>query len=186
MNAMRIEPIDPMELDPDTADAMADLLAASLGAAGLDLPRPVGASLLGELQLGWEGRPVGGVWLARDEDRLVGLLVAEFPEWENTGTVDLDATVLPAYRRRGVGTALHHAAITAAVAAGRPTSYSGAFEGTDGVPVLEALGYQRLSSEAVRRVSLHDAPAGLWDRLYDEAAGVAVDYEIVHQVGPPP
>jgi GNAT superfamily N-acetyltransferase len=184
--AVRIDRVDPTDLDLDTAEAMAEVDNESLDEAGLNLPRAVAPSLLGELRLGWDGTPAAGVWLAYDEARLVGFLVAEFPTWENTSTAAFAGGVLPSYRRRGVGRALHEAGLAAALAAGRPTTYAGTFEGTDGVPALEALGYRRLSSDAVRRITLAGVPAGLWDGLYDEAAGVATDYEVLRQVGPMP
>lgn len=184
-----IDRVDPMTLDLETAERMAEIDRASLDAAGLDLPAPVGPTKLTSLQLTSDCRPVEGLWLARDDDRrVIGHVAVELPWRDNTDTANLRGTVHPAARRRGVGRALVDQAVTAARDAGRPKFYAGAYEGCDGVPVLTKLGFSStgLGVNAVRRVDVHGAPAGLWDRLYAEARADAAAYELVHQIGPTP
>lgn len=180
--------LDPMELDLDTADRMAAIDRASLDAAGLDLPAPVGPTKLTSLQLGSDSRPVDGLWLAREGDLLLGHLAVELPWRDNTDTAHLRGTVDPSARRRGMGRALVARAVAMARESGRSKIYAGAFEGSDGVPALRALGFssEGLGVNAVRRLDLHAAPDGIWDRLYDEAGGPAGGYELVHVVGPTP
>jgi hypothetical protein len=71
---------------------------------------------------------------------------------------------------------------------GRKRFYATALRGGPGGPALTAMGFSSdgLGVNAVRRVDVHDAPHGLWDRLYDEASAKASDYELVHLVGPTP
>ncbi len=188
MSSLRIERVDPRELDLDTADALAGVLTAANEAAGLRMPPRVGPMVMTSRQLGSEGRPLDGLWLAHDGDRPVGHLDLELPQRENTGTAQLRGHVHPDARKRGIGAALLEAGLAAAKDAGRTRAYSGAFAGTDGVPALERWGFERLPGGryAVRRVDLHTAPHGLWDRLYDEAAKHAADYDLLHLVGPTP
>jgi hypothetical protein len=53
---VRIERVDPAVLDVDRAEAMAEIGTASLAAAGLPLPPPVGLGVLLQLRVGSEGR----------------------------------------------------------------------------------------------------------------------------------
>jgi len=183
-----IERVDPLELDLDTADRIAEIDRVSLEAAALPLPPDVGPGVLTSLQLQSDSRPVDGLWLAREGDRLLGWCAVELPWRDNTASAYLRGAVDPAARRRGVGRALLQHALRLADAAGRSKVHAGAFQGTDGVPALRALGFTSdgLGVNAVRRVDLHAAPDGLWDRLYDEARQHAAGYELVHLVGPTP
>jgi GNAT superfamily N-acetyltransferase len=182
-----IERVDPRDLDLATADEMAEVLTAAAAADGVDLPPKVGAAVLTYRQLGSDGRPLDGLWLAREGDRVVGLADLELPWRENTAAAMVRGAVHPDARRRGTGTALLEAAKDAAKAAGRSRVYSGAFTGGPGLTVLAAWGFQPTDGRyAVRRVDLHEAPYGLWDRLYDEAAAHAADYELERLVGPTP
>lgn len=185
---VHIERIDPRDLDLDTADQIAAIDRASLAAAGLAVSAPVGATRLTALQLGSNSRPVAGLWLARDDHALVGYAVAQLPVEDNTDAAHLSGVVHPLARRRGTGRALRDAAVGLAHADGRHKIWSSAWRDSDGIAALEALGFTSagLGVNAVRRVDVHAAPEGLWDRVYDEAATRAADYELVHQVGPTP
>lgn len=185
---VHIERIDPMELDLDTADAMAAVHAASLTAAGLALPTPIGPSTLKALQLGSSGRPADGLWLAREGRELVGYGLARLPVEDNQDAAHLGGFVHPAARRRGVGRALMAEALQLTAAEGRKKIYAGAWQGCEGGPALEAMGFSAdgLIRNAVRRIDLHHTPHGVWQHLYDDALGHAADYELVHLVGPTP
>jgi hypothetical protein len=54
------------------------------------------------------------------------------------------------------------------------------------VTALAALGFGRAARYAIRRVDLHGTGLAHWDRLHDEAAASAADYELIRQVGPTP
>lgn len=188
MGRVDIERIDPLDLDLDTADEMAAVEAASLDAAGLDLPRPVGPSRLKLLQLRSNNRPVAGVWLAREDGRVIGYATTHLPVEDNTDAAHLNGVVHPSDRRRGVGRALLDVALGLAREEGRKKVYAGAFRDGSSGRALEAMGFTSdgLGVNAIRRVDLHTAPHGLWERLYDEAAERASGYELVHVVGPTP
>ena len=182
-----VERVDPRDLDLATADEMAEVLTAATTADGVDLPAKVGAAVLTYRQLGSDCRPLDGLWLAREGDRVVGLADLELPWRENTGAAMVRGAVHPDARRHGTGTALLEAAKDAAKQAGRTRVYSGAFAGGPGLSALAAWGFEPTDGRyAVRRVDLHAAPYGLWDRLYDEAAPHAADYELERLVGPTP
>jgi GNAT superfamily N-acetyltransferase len=182
-----IERVDPRDLDLAAADEMAEVLTAASAADGVDLPARVGAAVLTYRRLGSDCRPLDGLWLAREGGRVVGLADLELPWRENTGTAMVRGAVHPDARRHGVGTALLEAAKEAAKQADRTRVYSGAFVGGRGLSALAAWGFEPTDGRyAVRRVDLHQAPYGLWDRLYDEAAAHAADYQLERLVGPTP
>jgi len=164
--SLDIERVDPMDLDLDTADEIATMSAAILRADNLPFPPPVGAAMLLSARLGSDCRPVEGIWLARDEDRLVGWTVAELPRRDNTDAAHLRGAVHPDARGRGVGRALLDEILPVAHADGRDKVYSGAWEGTDGVDALGALGFSSdgYGVNAVRRLDVHGAPRMRWDR----------------------
>jgi GNAT superfamily N-acetyltransferase len=186
MACVLIERIDPLDLDLDTAEALAENDRAGDEAAGLPLAPTPGPALLRSLQLQSDSRPVDALWVARADDRVVGHLAVELPWRDNTGSAFIRGVVHPDARRRGTGRRLLDAALDLIDSAKRPQVYSGTFEGGDGVPALTALGFTPRGRNAVRRVDVHRASPRLWSRLYDEAAGHAADYELLRQVGSTP
>jgi GNAT superfamily N-acetyltransferase/RimJ/RimL family protein N-acetyltransferase len=186
MARVRIERVDPRELDLDTADTIAAMISASDAAAGLPLPERTGAACLLSRQLQTDGHPVDAMFLAYDGDRLVGEAVVELPWRDNTDMSVIRGQVHPDARRRGIGTALKDEALSFGEAQGRERLHIGAYVGSAGVPVLDHWGFTRTAVNAIRRLDVHAAPHGLWDRLHDEAAAHAGDYEVVRQVGSTP
>ena len=183
---MRIERLTADDLDLDVVDAMADIGQAVHDAAGVQVSNPSGPTRLKLYQHGFDGTPYDGIWLAREGDKLIGHATAWFPRRQSTDTAQLRGAVHPAHQRQGVGRALQEAAQQAAAEADRTKLYTGTIEGSVGVPALEALGYRAIHTFLISRLAVHDAPWGRWDRMYDEAAARAADYELVRQVGPTP
>lgn len=181
-----IERITGADLDLDTADAMAEVVAASDAAGGVPIPPVTGPTLLAAARHGFDGTPAAAVLVLRDGDRVAGRAHVELPWRDNTDCVFYRAVVHPQVRRRGGGRALHDAVLEIAAAEGRTKVYTGGFEGTDGIPAMTALGYQPVGTNAIRRVSLHDTDPALWERLHEQAAAHAGDYELVRFVGPTP
>lgn len=177
-----------MDLNLETADEMASVSTASSRADHLPFPPKFGAAILLSVQLGSDRRPVEGVWLARDGKDLVGFALVELPWRDNTDTAHIRGSVHPDARRRGIGRALLEEILPVARDVGRDKFYTGAWDGTDGVAALRALGFSSdgFGVNAVRRLDVHNTPHGRWDALYDEAAAKAGDYELLHQVGPTP
>lgn len=183
---MPVERVDPRDLDLRTADEIADLITASDAAAGLPFPKRTGAACLLSRQLQSDCRPVDALFLAREGHRLVGEVCVELPWRDNTDMGVIRGQVHPEARGRGVGTALRDAALRFVEDHGRKRLHLGAYVGSDGIAVLDHWGFTRTGVNAIRRLDLHSAPAGLWDRLRAEALASAEDYELVRQVGSTP
>ena len=183
---VRIEAVDPRELDLDTAEAIAAMISASDVAAGLPLPARTGAACLLSRQLQSDARPVDAMFLAYEEDRLVGEALVALPWRDNTDMTVIRGQVHPEARGRGIGSALKTEALGFGEAQGRRHVHIGAYVGSAGVRVLDHWGFTRTAVNAIRRLDVHAAPHGLWDRLYEEAAAHAADYEVVRQVGSTP
>jgi GNAT superfamily N-acetyltransferase len=183
---VRIDRIDPADLDLDTADEMTAIAATSQREAGLEVTTPSGPTRLQLYLHSSDGTPFAGLWLARDGDKLLGYAGAQFPRRENTDSAHLRGAVAVGERRRGVGRALLEAASGCAAEHGRTRLYSGAFQGSDGQRALEALGFEQVHTYAINRLDVHGASPSRWQRLYDDAAAAAADYELVRLVGPTP
>jgi GNAT superfamily N-acetyltransferase len=183
---MEVTRVDPLTLDLELADRIAAVDAASVAEAGLEVPAAPGPSRLVQLQHANEGQPIDGLWLARDGDEVAGWVIADLPHHENLDLAGVRGTVHPAYRRRGLGTRLLDAALAFVSEQGRTSVHSGAYAGSDGVGFLEAQGFSTDGQHpyAIRVLDLHAGRT--WDRLYDEAAPAANDYELLHTVGPTP
>ena len=188
MNAVTftIERIDAADLDLDTADAMAEVVRASDAAGGVGVPPVTGPTLLAGARQGSDGTPAGAVLVLREAGRVVGRAHVELTWRDNTDCVFFRGVVHPQVRRRGGGRALHEAVLEVAAAEGRTKIYTGGFADTDGIPAMAALGYEPIATNAIRRLSVHDTDPALWQRLHEQAAGHAEDYELVRFVGPTP
>lgn len=183
---MRIDRLDPRDLDLATADALAEMLSASVRADGLPFAPRVGADVLTTRQLGFESRPVDAMMLAFDGDRVVGEANVELPWRDNADTASIRVQVHPDVRRRGLGRRLWEHAVEVAKEAGRCRLHSGAWVGTPGVTVLDRAGLTRTGVGVIRRIDLHATPASTWRRLHDEALGSADDYELLRRPGSTP
>jgi GNAT superfamily N-acetyltransferase len=185
---VQITRLDPLACDLDTADAMAAVAAASADADRVAVPTPIGPTRLLFLQQMSDGRPVGGVFLAHEDGALVGFGEVHLPWRDNTDLAQVRGHVHPDHRRHGTGSALLAACEELARASGRTRLSSGAFTTSPGLAFLARHGYRTegLGRYAVRRLDLHATPASTWQRLYDEAAARAGDYELVRMVGPTP
>jgi len=181
-----VERVDPRDLDLDTADAISRIGRLVTDQAAPTLTSPSGPTRLKMYQHGSDGTPFAGVWLARDGEEIVGYATAMFPRRENTDSAMPSGGVHPDHQRRGIGRALHEAVVEAAAQEGRTKLYSGSLEGGPGAVALPALGYRHIHTHAISRLGVHDAPWARWDRMHDEAADAASDYELVRQSGPTP
>jgi GNAT superfamily N-acetyltransferase len=183
---MRIERLDPRDLDLTTADALAEVLSASQRADGLPFPPRVGADVLTSRQLGTECRPVDALLVAYDGDRPVGEANVELPWRDNTDTASVRVQVHPDARRRGLGRQLWERAVELAEAAGRTRLGTGAWVGGPGVTVLDRAGLARTGVGVIRRIDLHDTPRPTWQRLHEDALGRSAGYELVRRTGTTP
>lgn len=184
---MDISRVAPDSVDLDLADALAGVDRASLEHAGLEVPAPTGPSRMTSLRYGNNGRPVDALWVAGPLDRPVGWSVVELPFLDNTRMARLRGHVHPDHRRDGLGSRLLERAVAFAREHGRTAMTTGAWSGTDGIGFLDARGFTTADQHrnAVRRLDVHEG-AERFDRLHEEAARTAGDYELVHLAGPAP
>ncbi len=184
--SIRIERIDPLELDLGTADEMADIGYAIAKADDIRSTSPSGPTRLKQYQHGSDGTPAGGIWLARDDNRLVGMAAASYPWRENTDMAGVRGGVHPDHRGHGVGRALLERVRSDAAEDGRTKIYSGTMQDTVGEAAMTALGFETIHTYAISRLDLHAADTGRWDRLHDDAAAASADYDMVRIVGETP
>jgi GNAT superfamily N-acetyltransferase len=151
---LRIERIDPLALDLDTAEEMAGLGDAIARADKIRATSPSGPTRLKLYQHGSDGTPAGGVWTARDGDgRLVGMASAFFPRRENVDIAGVSGGVHPDHRGRGIGRALLDRVRADAAEAGRPKIYSGTMAGTPGEVAMASASFPRRENVDVAGVS---------------------------------
>jgi GNAT superfamily N-acetyltransferase len=184
--SIRIERIDPRDLDLDTAEEMAGLGDAIARADKIRATTPSGPTRHKLYQHGSDGTPVGGLWLVREEGELVGMASAFFPWRENVDIAGVSGGVHPDHRGRGIGRALLDRVRADAAEAGRTKIYSGTMAGTPGEAAMAALGFETIHTYAISHLDLHGADTARWDRLYDEAAAASSDYELLRLVGTTP
>jgi GNAT superfamily N-acetyltransferase len=184
---MEISRVDPMDVDLVLADRLAALDIASHARDGLEIQPTTGPGRLTYFQNGNDGQPIDALWVATEGADEIGWMLAEMPTRENLTMAWVRGLVHPDHRRRGVGGRLLDEALTFCAGSGRTVINSGAFLGTDGVPFLEDHGFTSAGKGvyAIRRLDLH-VDTTSWDRLHDEAAAAATDYDLIHVVGPTP
>ena len=182
----RIDRVDPLDLDLDLADALADVFTASEHADGVPFQAKVGPDLLTSRRWGTDSRPLDAMFVAWDGDRAVAEATVDLPWRDNTDSASVRVRVHPDARRRGLGRDLWRRAVDVAREHGRTRVHAGAWQGGPGVAVLDHWGLARTGVGVIRRIDVHGTPRSTWDRLYDEALGDADGYELVQQVGSTP
>lgn len=182
----RIVRVDPLELDLELADALAEVFTACDRADGLPFQPKTGPDLLTSRQRGTDSRPMDAMFVAFDGDRPVAEATADLPWRDNTDSASVRVRVHPDTRGQGLGRDLWERAVGFAREQGRSRVHAGAWEGGPGVAVLDHWGLTRTGVGVIRRVDVHGTPRATWDRLYDEALGHADGYELVQQVGSTP
>ena len=137
------------------------------------------------LERGWDGEPPD-CYLATVDGTPVGDAFVFTSERDNTHLAWLWLAILPEHRRRGHGTVLFERMVEEVRALGRTSV------GTDGWESERALGFaarhglERRSQAIMRRQHLAELEPGHVQRLYDEAATAAADYELVRITGRTP
>lgn len=137
-----------------------------------------------ELRVSSEGTEHHAVklWLAEDDDKAVGAAILDLPLRDNTKLGNADVYVVPAARRRGIGTALLGVIEEAARAEGR-ASVMGYVEGPTGVATpavafAERHGFTRRITE-VARVQRPPFDLAAVDTAEQAARPHAVGYRVV-------
>ncbi len=122
-----------------------------------------------EANIGWLFTPLPyfgpcQYWAARVDGRIIGLMTAGFPEKENSHLTVCDIKVLPALRRRGIGTALLRAALpTIRQRDRRIVSFPGVREASVGQSWAQALGFKTVRRDLLQRLDLVSMDPSRWD-----------------------
>jgi GNAT superfamily N-acetyltransferase len=178
---MRIDAVDPRDLDLDVADEVSALVRAAQ--ADLDVPVKTGPALLLGLREGSGEDEDQTLLLARGDDgALVGWTHAVEPRREYTDTLFVQGCVAPDRRRAGLGRALLDRLLDGT---DRTRVRARTWEGTDGPAVLGTWGFTRSHTSAVRRLALDETDPA-WAALRRDAEAAAADYELVRRAGPTP
>ncbi len=137
------------------------------------------------LRRGWDGEAPAS-YLARVDGHPVAVSCMFTSERDNTHLAWVWLVVHPGCRRRGYGTALFERMTAEARAAGRTSLGSDGWEGEGTSAFAAHVGLERKSQAIMRRQHLAELDPGEAKRLYDDAAEVATDYELVRICGRTP
>ena len=174
-------------MDLATAEAIAAIEVAYSKADAPHLPPIVAESLRLFLAHGHDGHGLEGIRIARDDSgRAVGWAGVELFHWDNRHMAFLEATVDPASRRRGVGTALMDEITDFAHAHGRTTLASATWVGNPAESFLWGRGFSPNQRNVQRRLDLRTLDWSGIGALREQALKAAQDYELVALVGPTP
>jgi GNAT superfamily N-acetyltransferase len=149
-------------------------------------PRPLPV-FTGWVSRGWDADPREGWLVPGDEPGTwAASCMLTFPARENRHSAWLGLTVAPAYRRRGIGTALLRHAVIRAAERGRTQLECDTQEDGAGTPFAAAMGASRGITEVLRVLDLADLPAARLDPLRSQAKAASAGYSVVTWLGPVP
>ena len=173
---------------PDDTLAVREALRLRNAAAAVDSPwnpPTLPGAYDGMLRHGWDGEPALP-YLMTVDGRTVGLGTISLSERDNTHLAWLSVRIDPECRRRGHGQILFDTLVEEARSAGRTSIGADAWDGSGGVVFAERQGLERRSQAIQRRQHLAEVGDGVVQKLYDEAAGAATDYELLRLPGRTP
>jgi GNAT superfamily N-acetyltransferase len=169
------------DLDVSDEAALREFYDVEVAAHAADRPYAVLRTFPQLLQMAQHPSPYyrRTLLVAREAGRIVGTADLGLSLQDNLHLAQLEVRVLPAWRRRGIGTALHEEVVRRGHEAGRTTFLGEAFEPVAGelsasMPFAQALGYAEVHREDHHVLAL-PLPADLLDSLPAGATG----YEIV-------
>ena len=183
---MDIVVADPAKLEDATVVEVVDLLNAVRCHDAPHQPPPTAAAYRRMLRHGWDGRGPEQLWLAHDDDSLVGHASVWMPHWDNKNLAFIEVDVRPDRRRQGIGTALLEETRQAAQSAGRSSLLGEAWSDSAGEAFLHRHGFTKAQLNVQRRLHLLTADSAQIDQLHDEAAAKAQGYEVVRLIGGAP
>ena len=186
---MQTQTVQITRLDPDDVAGVEQYVAVANAASALDSPweHPRTTRQISSLlRRGWDGDAPHAFAAHGDDGTAIGFLEVWTTEWDNTDLAWLWIVVHPDHRRRGVGSALMEHAFTTARELGRSKV---GIDGWDNpVPAAFAArhGFSWASQAINRRQYLREVDLGQVQRMYDDAATAAHDYELVRVEGRTP
>jgi GNAT superfamily N-acetyltransferase len=134
---------------------------------------------------GWDGEPPAA-YLATAHGEPVGYALLFTSERDNTHLAWLWMAIAPDRRRRGHGSRLFELMVQETRAAGRTSIGVDGWESDRAIAFAARHGLERRSQAVQRRQHLAELDLGLVEKLYDESARAAQDYELVRVVGRTP
>lgn len=183
---VRIERVDPLELDHETAERLAANTNALMAADHPQGAPATAATITAQARYSTENRPYDGLWLASVGDEVIGHGSLELSSWSNAHVGMVFCVVHPAHRDRGVGRQLLDVQAAAARDAGRSMLMTFAMRDTPTDRFLTANGFEIGQLTTQRRIEPHRLDYAAIEALAGEAAAVATDYELVRLDGPAP
>jgi GNAT superfamily N-acetyltransferase len=172
---MDIRPFAPDDIE--VVQAVVDLVnAAQKVDAPFNHPQSV-EEFVGYARYGWDGDvpETYGAWVG---DELVALAEVHTTDWDNMHLAWVGAHVHPDRRGRGHGARVLAFLAQRSRELGRTSIGADAWETTSGPAFLERRGLTRRSAAIKRRQTLARVDREALDRLHDEAAVAAADYEL--------
>ncbi len=137
------------------------------------------------LRRGWDGEPPAA-YLAAVDAEPVGYALLFTSERDNTHLGWLWMGIAPGDRRRGHGSALLQRMVQETLAAGRTSIGIDGWESERATAFAARHGLERRSQSIQRRQHLPELDLALVEKLYEESARAAQDYELVRVVGRTP
>jgi GNAT superfamily N-acetyltransferase len=181
---LAITALDPA--DDAAIDEAIRLLDAARRADLPDLPEPCRHWLAGALRFPRKTSRVAA-FVAHSGDTMVGYMLMWLPVVDNLENSDLEITVHPEYRRRGIGRAMHAYAIEFLKADGRKRTTGMTVETLPGRPERDgagaafaaAMGASNALGEVRRRLDLSTVDSEMLDKMLAEAKDRAAGYRVV-------
>jgi GNAT superfamily N-acetyltransferase len=173
---------------PDDTEDVRESLAVITAASAVDAPWDhswLPQSYDAILRWGWDGEPATP-YLMSVGGRTVAQASLHLPERDNRHLAWAELHVRPEERRRGYGSVLLEHLVTEARAAGRTSLGTDGWESESTVGFAAKHGLEKRSQAIQRRQHLDEVDPSLVQKLYDEAAAVAVDYELLRIEGRTP
>jgi GNAT superfamily N-acetyltransferase len=133
----------------------------------------------------WDGEP-GRHFLAEAGGRVVGTVTVDASNYDNLDLAWLGVHIHPDRRREGHGTAALEASYEICREMGRLLLGADGWDNGHTREFAAVTGFELKSQAINRRQILSELPAGLVDKLYDDALAQADDYELLRLAGRSP
>jgi len=170
--------LDPANLDRRDVDGAVAVLEASRELEAPHEPQLTPNWLRANLNHGWDGDPPEAA-VYRESGRVIAVLKTWMPKWDNRHFAEVNVTVDPECRRRGLGRELFEIGLRKVRDAGRTVVYSDCATGTAGEPFLEAMGLTKASEYANRGQDLLTLDLAQLEKGLAAAMSKADGYELV-------
>jgi GNAT superfamily N-acetyltransferase len=183
---MLLERIDPRGLDDATADRIAEIMNASMRATGQHRPPMTGASVSAQATYTHDDRPFDAMWLAYENDVVVGTASLELDQWDNEHMGYAFCSVHPDVWGRGIGTSLLKAQVAVCRDERRTLVLTFGSRDTPAERLKLDFGFEVAQRMAQRRLYPRRLDYDEIASLASDAEGKAGDYELVRIDGAAP